>query len=304
MSTTLTPIGNNSALITRLPSSNISATIAPIIRDYLITKGWELHGTGSNLIVMKALNNDGQTYKYIGLGFSVSTTLTLSTYEFWNTSTQVATNPTTTVSISLISSCWVYVFATQRYCGILSTFATTQTDTSTKDAILIGCFEVSRDNPQDTVAAGFPPYVQINTNIFLNSGNVYPVRTFANTTGTSAFGSSQILTPFVRTISGSLSSTLSNFQDELLTKTVFDYYVGDFSTSHNNLGNIRGKIYGLRGIIPSGNPGSIISINASPTGFISSSAPLTPHIVLPCISTTSSAPLSMWNFKSPIAIPL
>lgn len=127
-------------------SSSITTTYA--------VAGWTLHdaSAGSNLQVVKALQQDGVTYKYVGIQATSTTAFSIVVYESWNAGTHTGTNDVTSNSITWSSSTQqpFYIYATQQ--AIVITLQTT----AISGSFASPCCALEVDNTLGTFIAGYP----------------------------------------------------------------------------------------------------------------------------------------------------
>lgn len=131
-----------------------------------VTSNWELWDRvvvtpGSNAYsVLRSLNADGVTYKYLRIDFSSPNSFTINVYESWNKVTHAGTNAvyssTTFSSINLNQSSIFYVFANNNYC--LFAYKNTVLGAYSPAA---GCIEFSRDDLWNTPAFGYPCHAKL-----------------------------------------------------------------------------------------------------------------------------------------------
>lgn len=131
-----------------------------------VTSNWELWDRvvvtpGSNAYsVLRSLNEDGVTYKYLHIHFNTVNSFIINVYESWNKVTHAGTNavytPTTFSSINLNQSSIFYVFANNNYC----LFAYKNTVLGAYRNVA-GCIEFSRDDLWNTPALGYPCHAKL-----------------------------------------------------------------------------------------------------------------------------------------------
>lgn len=163
--TWITSLGDNSVKIT-YPAAAALADIMDTTETWLLAHGWELYDSaaGTNARAYRALNKDGSTYKYIVLGYNTANRLMVKTYESWNAVTHVGTNlcylsddsGNYAQQIDLTNGAILYVFAQASYLIISSYLTSSTVIGSPTGNSWCGCIEITRDNPEDTVAAGYP----------------------------------------------------------------------------------------------------------------------------------------------------
>jgi hypothetical protein len=117
--------------------------------------GWTLHdgSTGStNLQIVKALQQDGVTYKYVGINATSTTALKITVYEGWDAATNTPTNAVDSNSIAWSSSTQqpLYIYATQQQ--ILIGCQTTPSS----GTFASPCMALEIDNTNGSFIAGYP----------------------------------------------------------------------------------------------------------------------------------------------------
>lgn len=113
--------------------------------------GWTLHDAsgGTNLQIIKALQQDGVTYKYVGIEANSTSSFRITVYEAWNAGTHTGTNGVTSNTVTWSSSAQqpFYIYASQQ--AIVITCLSGGSYSSPACA-----FEV--DNTLGTFIAGYP----------------------------------------------------------------------------------------------------------------------------------------------------
>lgn len=141
--------------------------------------GWSLYDSLSTTSgVFRAQNKDGSTYKYAKVSATGSANLKINCqiYETWNATTHAGTNSCYGSDDALTTSVYgvngqVYLFINPRWMA----FTLRDPGTSTTAGLnyygqppyyhggIYGCFEFTRDNPEDTVGLGLPCAGYLNT---------------------------------------------------------------------------------------------------------------------------------------------
>ena len=168
MTITVTEFGPNSSALA-YSAGTTDVELAMAIRDWTIQHGWTLHDqVSTSVFVLKAPNIDGESYKYVHI--NVATNVYILTYESWNATTHVGTNGVIPAGISITNTLLyqatshltlngtLYLFASARYFmarGITST-GTGGSSGFSDPLSSLGVFEITRDNEEDTAAAGYP----------------------------------------------------------------------------------------------------------------------------------------------------
>lgn len=113
--------------------------------------GWTLYdaAAGSNLQVIRALQQDGVTYKYVGIEASSTSVFRITVYESWNSGTHVGTNGVTSNNVAWSSTTQqpFYIYASQQ--AIVITCFNSSTYASPACALEV-------DNTLATFIAGYP----------------------------------------------------------------------------------------------------------------------------------------------------
>ena len=149
---------NNLSSDCELTSTSIWSTVAA---------GWTLHdaAAGADAQCIKALCEDGVTYKYVVIDMSATNTLVTKVYESWDAVGHSGTNlcygsestyKSQRVGLSLLGK--VFIGASSRYCVFWS-WLTTSSYYGNGNNGPTGCFERTRGSPWDTTANGYPPYI-------------------------------------------------------------------------------------------------------------------------------------------------
>lgn len=208
--------------------------------------GWSVYdaSAGTNYQVLRALNNDGSTYKYVGVKADSSSVWRLAIYESWNSSTHVATNPAenaisgTSMSWNPTAGGYIYIYASARSIVIRNYHSSTW---QARGGGLV--FEYSRD----MVPASYPCH------IISNSGNstysaIGPRTKNVATTGDYASGNagSNIQTTHAMWSAGHLNQYFGNqsvynrdaSETVTLVLSKIDVY-GDSNIFAANIGNFR-----------------------------------------------------------------
>ncbi len=174
--TATTQLGNNTWVVSYAMGSTVT-DISTAVTAVVTGNGWTVHdaAAGTNAICYKAANIDGSTFKYVVLDYNTTGWMLMKVYEDWNATAHTGTNVCprgTDVTIGYQQALNLTTDKGLLYCFVNATymsFIIRQYTTSVLGNSLIcgitGCFEFSRDNPDDTVAAGFPIHCFLNTGI-------------------------------------------------------------------------------------------------------------------------------------------
>jgi hypothetical protein len=131
--------------------------------------GWTLHdgSTGAtSLQIIKALQQDGVTYKYVGINATSTTSFKLTVYEDWNATTHVGTNGVDSNSITWSSSTQqpFYIYAS------IFTIAIALQTTPSSNSFSAACCALEVDNTLGTFIAGYPTTFTWNTGDDISQG--------------------------------------------------------------------------------------------------------------------------------------
>lgn len=177
MPTKTTILSPNASVVSFAQSSTL-AEVMSAVNDEIVkvaegesVHGWELFDNASQYIyVYRAKNKDDETYKYVKFEYS-DVLLTISAYETWDaishTGTGVAgySRPGDNATINLNDRGNVYIFISPRWLAVcIKQFSSSVILTAGTSGVL-GVFETARDNPDDTVENGLPPFILLNTAI-------------------------------------------------------------------------------------------------------------------------------------------
>jgi len=140
--------------------ANLSANCVQASTSIISTvaAGWSVYdaSAGTNKQAIRALNQDGTTYKYATVSFSSTTVLNTAVQESWNSGTHAATNEVVAPSISwnATNGGTLYIYATVKNFIIYSYSG------SVFQLFSSWCFEISRD----TIPSGYPCHVGCGPN--------------------------------------------------------------------------------------------------------------------------------------------
>ena len=140
-----------------------------------VAAGWTIHdaAAGTNAQCIKALCEDGVTYKYVVIDMNDSSYLMSKVYEGWDAVVHSGTNISyysnsldNSQRYNLTNGGKMFIGASNRYCVFWSwTSGFGYGSSSTSGAV--GCLERTRGSPWDTTANGYPPYVWWCTNGYI-----------------------------------------------------------------------------------------------------------------------------------------
>jgi len=162
MAITTTLQGDNSVELS-YPAATVLADLIQAVEDWLVLHGWALYdaSAGTNARAYRAVCIDGLAYKYVVLDFNTANRMYIKTYNAWNSGTHAGAdlayqsdNTVYAQQIDLTNGGKLYLYATARYVAAISNNA--GVIGSTTGGSWCGCFEVTRDNPEDTAALGYP----------------------------------------------------------------------------------------------------------------------------------------------------
>jgi len=165
MTITATSLATNTVQVTASGTNNTFASLIDAVRDAVIgvapvaTTGWTLHDDVTVALlrtqVFKAQNKDGISFKYLIARWDLGREeLNTTTCESWNATTHVATNEAHT-----FFDCSPVGFATQNCDMIVMVSPRWLAFTSfinNEQGLWSGVFEMGREDPNDTAAAGYP----------------------------------------------------------------------------------------------------------------------------------------------------
>jgi len=156
---------STNAKTVQYPAGSNLADLIDTIESAITAMGWELldAAAGADARAYRALNKDGISYKYIVLDYSNAGFLALKVYENWNELTHAGTNlaylsDTTTYAqlVDLAAGGKMNIFAQASYMYLLSDI---NGEIGNNQNGFVCICETMRDNPEDTAAAGYPPYI-------------------------------------------------------------------------------------------------------------------------------------------------
>lgn len=296
----VTSLGSNSCRID-YPVAATLANLMDTVETWITAHGWAVYdaSAGTSAKAYRALNLDGSTYKYIVLDYSASGYIKMKVYESWNSGTHAGTNlafqsdgANYCQRVNLSAGATLYLYAQAAY--LLSTNVISGVVGSSTGNAFCGCVEVTRDNPEDTVAAGYPCFGWVNGYfIFAPVYCFISPRLRDGTTGANA-GSYN----FVSTILGfsgfmgeagspaSMYKYMPSFVNAWSAKNwALEMRVGKLMTdggyTWSTSPEIKGRLLGLKLITKStGTQGDAIQIKVDATGFPDPNGTLTDHWVL------------------------
>jgi hypothetical protein len=256
MGTIRTSVGPNTEVISYSQNLPLSDLITAIEGAILNSHGWELFDAEAdvNARCYRALNKDNTTYKYVVLNYNTSGKLLMDVYESWNASTHVGTNKCNvltgnvwnSVNLTLTDKGFMYVYASPRWLAFTNKEYSSSVLGNSTITHVMGCFEIARDNPDDTVVAGYPCFCILNTTAlgdgYSNSAGALFPRTLAGTTAVQQ--QLEVSTIFGKTNCTStvpLSSIIPNFVNIWNNK---DWAVTMYAHGPNF--DVRGRIFGLK----------------------------------------------------------
>lgn len=251
MTVSITALGANSAVLTLTGETQDGFRVA--ISDWYSTHGWTQHdsfinGGGDRCLVMKAPCAGGIAQKYVQFVIT-GAAINVFPYEAWNAVTHVGTNQGLTANNGAqaitLSSCKLYLFATNRYLGIMSLNGVTYSDAAF-------VFEVKRENPNDMdEATGLPAFYSTTITRSVLYGGAYNSAAFPRTVS----GAGNVANKYSMSrsknhlITGNDGSTTAIYPAR--TDTALDvadtpvmYPLGGWATTHRH--QYMGRVYGLK----------------------------------------------------------
>ena len=185
--TWVTSLGDNSVRID-YPAGATVADLQDTIDGWLVLHGWEVYdsnaGTGKK--VYRALCLDATAYKYVQV-YVTTAAIQTNVYEAWDVEANTGTNPAsggTQQVISTTNGGTIFLFAKAAYCIVLSLNGATYGDSVYNS--FTGIVEITRDNAEDTAAAGYPCWASICGTLMMNSAVIGFPRTRDGSTGAGA----------------------------------------------------------------------------------------------------------------------
>lgn len=254
-----TILSANASVISFAQSSTIAEVISAV-NDEIVRQaegesahGWELFDAeaGQNVRVYRAKNKDDETYKYLHMDYTDGTTLKLTAYENWDAQAHTGTNAagynavSDNAAINLNDRGNVYLFISPRWLAVcIKQFSSSVILTSGTSGV-IGVFETARDNPDDTVENGLPPFILMNTAIAGDSTST-SLRTCLLTRSKQGNGNQpgELSTVFGRTTTSPayrLNQFTPNVPNAFSAK---DWAITPYV--HGPMNEIRGRIFGLK----------------------------------------------------------
>ncbi len=212
--TATTQLGDNTWVVSYAMGAAVS-DISTALGAVLTGAGWTVHDAtaGTNAICYKAANLDGSTFKYVVVDLNTTGWMLMKVYEDWNATTHTGTNVcphSTDVTIGYQQALnlttdkgLIYCFVNSTYMAFIIRQYTTAVLGNTVTCGITGCFEFGRDNPDDTVVAGYPIHCFVNTGILgenatASNETVSLPRTRAGNTGVAQYG--EVSTVFGKTL--------------------------------------------------------------------------------------------------------
>ena len=212
--TATTQLGDNTWVVSYAMGATVS-DVSTAVTAVLTGAEWTVHdaAAGTNAICYRASNIDASTYKYMVLDYNTSGWLFVKTYEAWNETTHAGTNvcpngADTTKgyqqALNLTTDKGlIYCFANARYAAFIIRQYSSAVLGNTVTCGISGVFEFSRDNPDDTVVAGYPVHCFLNTGIAgenaVNTNETISIpRTKSGAAGVQQYG--EISTVFGKTL--------------------------------------------------------------------------------------------------------
>ncbi len=253
MATLTTNLGPNSAVVAFAQSTAVT-DIMDAIEAVIVAHGWTIHDSsaGANARCYKSQNADGSTFKYVVLDFNTALTLIIKVYETWDSALHTGTNlcglhsdVEFTQQVNTNDKGLIYIYVSSRWMAFIVKAYSTAVLGSANHTGVTGCFEIARDNPEDTVAMGYPCFCFLNTGVLgdgysLSKPSLLLPRTHAGNTGTSQYGD-------VSTIFGKTSLTLKTYNFCPTTTNPWnglDWAISMYAHGPSN--EVKGRLFGLK----------------------------------------------------------
>lgn len=252
MATKVTVLGPNSSVVSFSQGSTLDEVISAVNDEIVNNHGWTLHDGNAGdpkIKCYKASNKDTQSFKYMQLDWSVDGKLRFGGYGTWDevahTGTLVAkrTDGLFDAEVKLTDRGNVYLFISPRWFAFCIKQFSAATIFSSTQASIGGIFEIVRDNPDDTVSAGYPPFCALTTGV----AGAHPTATIPTLLLPKSLSGSdnqpgEFSTIFGKTRQGvRLESLAPNVANPFSEK---DWAITPYVHGPNN--EIRGRIFGLK----------------------------------------------------------
>jgi hypothetical protein len=249
MATQTTILGSNSVAIAFSINSTYQELMSAI--DAVITShGWTQTSNTETTLTYHSLCADGVTYKKFKLTFaSNKISMNVMTEDEVN-STEPLLNYANFFKIDYTNKGVVYIFISSRWCAItVKKYGELTLGYSTTYVSMPGCYEIARDNAEDTVEAGASPFCLYNCQNY-GSPVYYPLIPKTKATGTAKYGT--------MTLGGMMTSSQSAiFFYSKTTKSInpwtseYNVYTpivtGVFLTNTIDwVPEVRGRMFGLK----------------------------------------------------------
>lgn len=303
MSVTTTQVGTYTTQIT-LSGEQTPANFITSLDAAIVNAGWaQLDVTNQYNRIYNCLNADGVTSKIIGIFIDPGTLkINTTSYESWNTTTHVGTNEVWTYNRAgtmgfALSGCDVILMASPRWL-VLQTFIRAQ------PSCWSGVFEVARELPEDTAAAGYPCWVWTSSaTIFALPNNTslsvsFP-RTHTGLIGQAAAINTTLQTAYGRfgssTYFGQAFSALANMVQygwDQTKKIVQGIRPAVGATE------LHGRIFGLKATYNLGNSFNRVSIPVDTNFNFSATGTNTEHWLLNANPTTGPTNISVTSLTN------
>lgn len=259
MPTKTTILSPNASVVSFAQGSTLTEVMSAV-NDEIVRQdagsavhGWELWDAeaSASARVYRSQNKDGTTYKFAHLDYTDGTTLKITAYEAWDKVAHTGTNPAVyaavadNAAINLADRGNVYLFISPRWLAVcIKQFSSSVILTAGTSGV-IGVFETARDNPDDTVEAGLPPFILMNTAIAADSAST-TLRTclLVRTKAGNGNQPGELSTVFGRTTTSPayrLNQFTPNVQNAFSNK---DWAITPYV--HGPANEIRGRIFGLK----------------------------------------------------------
>lgn len=182
MSTVVTALSPNTSVISFSQDATLAEVMSAVNDEIVNEHGWTLHddNAGNNVKCYRSVNKDGETYKYMTLDWSTNGKVNFAGYGAWDELAHVGTmkaqrtDGSWSADLNLTDRGNFYLFISPRWFAFCIKQYSSYTIYSSSQAAIGGVFEIARDNPDDTVAAGLPPFCALTTGFCSVLANANP----------------------------------------------------------------------------------------------------------------------------------
>ena len=136
--------------------ANLTADASSIIDASSLTSGWSVHDavTSTNVVIKAPVADDPTQFKFSRLYASGETVISIQSYEFWNETTHVGSNPIGAIhslNTSETTASVIYISGSDRHFLLNGTFNNNASGLTT----LPGLFEHTRKDVWNTIPHGY-----------------------------------------------------------------------------------------------------------------------------------------------------